>query len=300
MATVQTQAGCRRRRCSVCVGFYVSTLALLILFLAPKTSSGFGKIPFRNNHISNHISCNSRPFSKGSQSFVRWNLFSETNPSKVTEETSTAFVVPERKGPFSQDELVAMTKEYLAHPSPDWWAEDFVFRGPVIGPLCKKDLINTLSANIELKKAFPDLQVNAYGFSADDPIEPNRVWWMQRPRGTFAGPFEHPTKGIIEPTNTPYIAPPEVLSVIFDNTGKIRYQSVGYVADRFTGDTTGGRGAVFGQYAVMGELLDPNPGSFVLRALQKLSEFLPDVPQSYSKPEDVPKWWKDPRRGAEL
>ena len=200
---------------------------------------------------------------------------------------------------FSPDELISMTKDYLENPSPDWWSEDFVFRGPVIGPLCKKDLVNTLGANSDLQKAFPDLQMNPFGFSADDPIDKNRVWFFVRPRGTFTGPFNHPTKGLIEPTNAAYIAPPEVRSVIFDASGKIKYQSVGYVADRFTGDTTGGRGAVFGQYAVMGEELDPNPGSWTLTFLQKLSEYLPDVPRSYSRPEDIPDWWKDERMGAE-
>lgn len=202
--------------------------------------------------------------------------------------------------PFSSEELIAMAKEYVSNPSPDWWDDDFVFRGPVIGPLCKKDLIGTLTANLELANAFPDLQVNAFGFVADDPIEPNRVWYFQRPRGTFKGPFHHPVKGLLEPTNALYIAPPEVRSVTFTARGKIIYQSAGYVSDRFTGDTTGGRGAVFGQYAVMGEELDPNPGSWTTILLQKLSEFLPDVPKSYSKPEDVPSWWTDERNGAEL
>ena len=100
---------------------------------------------------------------------------------------------------FSPDELISMTKDYLENPSPDWWSEDFVFRGPVIGPLCKKDLVNTLGANSDLQKAFPDLQMNPFGFSADDPIDKNRVWFFVRPRGTFTGSFNHPTKGLIEP-----------------------------------------------------------------------------------------------------
>jgi hypothetical protein len=202
--------------------------------------------------------------------------------------------------PFSQEELVAMARDYTFNPSPDWWADEFVFRGPVIGPLCKKDLVATLTANIELQTAFPDLEANAFGFCADDPIEPNRVWYFIRPRGTFSGPFQHPTKGLLPPTNAPYIGPPEVRSVVFNTDGKIQYQTVGYVVDRFTGDTTGGRGAVFGQYAVMGEEIDGNPGSWSTVFLQKLSEYLPSVPQSYSKPEDLPAWWTDERRGAEL
>ena len=193
-----------------------------------------------------------------------------------------------------------MARDYVTNPSPDWWSDDeFVFRGPVIGPLCKKDLVQTLTANLDLEKAFPDLQANAFGFTADDPIEPNRVWYFVRPRGTFSGPFRHPTRGILPPTNAPYVGPPEARSVVFNDEGKIRLQTVGYVADRFSGDTTGGRGAVFGQYAVMGEEIDASPGAWSTVFLQKLSEYLPSVPRSYSRKEDLPEWWTDDRMGAE-
>jgi hypothetical protein len=257
-------------------------MVLLLLVLVPGIVAGFGI-------------CEPRRSSLSPSGFIKRGILQASNRGAEDIEATKDSSVP-----FSPDELVAMAKDYTNNPSPDWWANDFVFRGPVIGPLCKQDLVDTLTANLALQTAFPDLEANAFGFSADDPIEPNRVWYFVRPRGTFAGPFDHPTKGRIEPTNAPYVAPPEVRSVVFDSRGKIRYQTVGYVADRFTGDTTGGRGAVFGQYAVMGEELDPNPGSWTLVFLQKLSEYLPDVPKSYSKPENIPDWWTDGRKGAEL
>mmetsp|Transcript_42118 Transcript_42118/g.82601 ORF Transcript_42118/g.82601 Transcript_42118/m.82601 type:complete len:266 (-) Transcript_42118:218-1015(-) len=214
-----------------------------------------------------------------------------------------------RRDALPKERLIELTKEYLAAPSPDWWSDDFVLRGPVIGPLCKTDIIATLSSvrgadgdrAATMADAFPDLQENAFGFTADDPIEPGRVWYFVRPRGTFTGPFDHPVVGRIEPTGAAYVAPPEVRSVIFDAAGKVRYQSVGYVTDRFTGDTTGGRGAVFGQYAVMGQEIDATIGSPVTVALQKLTMMLPDgkIPKSYSRKEDIPGWWTDPRMGAE-
>ena len=202
-----------------------------------------------------------------------------------------------------KEELERLTEEYLATPSPDWWADDYVFRGPVIGPLVKKDFIETLKGVAggpdSLEIAFPDLNVNVFGITADDPIEPNRVWYFVRPRGNFTGPFEHPVVGTIEPTGAEYIAPPEARSVVFNDEGKIVYQTVGYVTDRFTGDTTGGRGAVFGMYAVMGQEIDATVGSPTTTLLQKLAMFLPGIPKSYSDPKDWPKWWKDTRKGAE-
>ncbi|KAL3939278.1 MAG: hypothetical protein SGARI_001430 [Bacillariaceae sp.] len=206
---------------------------------------------------------------------------------------------------LSKEELLQLAEDYVNNPSLEALADDFIFRGPVIGPLTKQDFAKTLesvtSTENDLRHAFPDLKTNTFGFSADDPIEPNRVWYFTRPRGTFQGAFDHPVVGRIEPTSAKYIAPPEARSIIFDDDGKVKYQSVGYVTDRFTGDTTGGRGAVFGMYAVMGQEIDDTVGSLATIALQKLTEYLPEgmVPRSYSKKESLPSWWKDPRMGAE-
>lgn len=45
----------------------------------------------------------------------------------------------------------------------DVFAEDFVFRGPFVGPLNKKDYLATMDA-FGIYKAFPDISVNAWGF----------------------------------------------------------------------------------------------------------------------------------------
>ncbi|EJK67074.1 hypothetical protein THAOC_11938 [Thalassiosira oceanica] len=171
------------------------------------------------------------------------------------------------------------------------------------GPLCKEDIAETLkSVGGDIQASFPDLEPNAFGFTADDPIEPNRVWYFVRPRGTFSGkPFKHPVVGDIEATGAKVVAPTEARSMVFDDEGKIKHVSVGYVVDRFTGDTTGGKGAVFGLYHVMGQEIDATIGSPVTCFLQRLPDFLPEgtLPRSYSKEEDIPAWWTDERRGAD-
>lgn len=200
-----------------------------------------------------------------------------------------------------KDDLIRIAKDYVANPTLEALADDFIFRGPVIGPLNKQDFAATFESVGGLSEAFPDLEANAFGFTADDPIEPNRVWYFERPRGTFLGPFQHPVVGRIEPTGASYVGPPEARSVLLNEEGKVVYQTVGYVADRFTGDTTNGKGAVFGLYSVMGQEIDATIGSPFTVFLQKLTEYLPEgsVPKSYSKKEALPSWWKDPRMGAE-
>jgi hypothetical protein len=73
------------------------------------------------------------------------------------------------------------------------------------------------------------------------------------------------------------------------------------VTDRFTGDTTAGKGAIFGLYEVVGESLDGSVGGKVMGLMQKVSSMLPEgkLPKSFSKKEDIPAWWTDKRVGNE-
>lgn len=61
--------------------------------------------------------------------------------------TAVAFTKPSRsvqrppsylRSTLTPDDLIRLTKEYLADPSPDKLADDYVFRGPIVGPLVKK------------------------------------------------------------------------------------------------------------------------------------------------------------------
>lgn len=76
---------------------------------------------------------------------------------------------------------------------------------------------------------------------------------------------------------------------------------MGYITDRFTGDTTGGKGAVFGIYDVIGQPISAKVGGKYLGFLQKVTSLLPagTVPISYSAKKDIPSWWTDKRRGNE-
>ena len=85
-----------------------------------------------------------------------------------------------------------------------------------------------------------------------------------------------------------------------NDDGKIKYQTIGYVGDRCTGDSTGGRGAILGMYATMGAEVDTSVGSLSLQLVQKLVSLLPGtMPRSFSRSEDLSAWWVDERKGAE-
>lgn len=176
------------------------------------------------------------------------------------------------------------------------FAEDFVFRGPFIGPLNKKDYIGTMEA-FSIFKSFPDIQNNAWGFSTD-PLDPNRVWFMVRNTGTFTGDPLLPDLLNVLPTGAKLEGCPETFSVVFDDEQKVKHLTVGYVADRFEGNTDG-LGAAFGIFKVIGAPT-PKPGP-LLQVLQWAgSELADSYPKSYST--DVPAWYfeeKGPKVGCD-
>lgn len=174
------------------------------------------------------------------------------------------------------------------------FAEDFVFRGPYIGPLNKQDYLQTMDA-FQIYKAIPDINPNAWGFSID-PKDPNRVWFLVRNTGTFNGSPLAPNSLNVQPNGAKLDGCPETFSITFDEDRKIKYFTVGYVADRFEGNTNG-QGAAVGIFNVIG-LPFPKPGP-VLQFAQWFGTEVANIgPMSYS-PKDVPNWWKDQSRGSE-
>jgi len=196
--------------------------------------------------------------------------------------------------------LIEKTKKIIYNKSgfysgydEDIFSEEFVFRGPYIGPLNKKDYLKTMDA-FEIYKAIPDIDPNAWGFSID-PTNPNRVWFMVRNTGTFNGQALLSDSLNYKPNDTILKGCPETFSVIYDDEQKLKYLSVGYVADRFEGNTDG-KGAAVGIFNAIG-LPFPKVGP-LQRFAQWFGTEVYDVgPLSYSV-KDVPEWWTDKNRGS--
>ena len=89
-------------------------------------------------------------------------------PSKVTSE---AQVIEAAKN-------VMANSGYFNSIDTSLYADDFIFRGPVIGPLNKRDYKEVLDY-FSIYKAFPDMDPNCFGFTVD-PENPLRVWYFVR------------------------------------------------------------------------------------------------------------------------
>ena len=79
-----------------------------------------------------------------------------------------------------ETDKVALAQEFLLRgggfytpAQPDLFAKDFVFRAPVVGPLCKNDYLSTMGL-FKLWEALPDMEANDYSWCVD-PQDPSTV-----------------------------------------------------------------------------------------------------------------------------
>jgi len=186
---------------------------------------------------------------------------------------------------------------FYSAPDPDMFAADFVFRGPYIGPLNKEDYLMTMGT-FKIYEALPDISPNAFGYTLD-PQDPNRVWFLVRNSGTFTGePGLGLPYGLNSPPNGAKLKGcPETFSITFNEDRQVKGFTVGYVADRFEGNTKG-KGAAVGIFNAIGFPF-PEPGPLLIFVQWFGTVVLGSSVKSYSKKEAVPGWWTNDEMGAE-
>jgi len=204
-------------------------------------------------------------------------------------------------------DVIEKTKQYTSEsgyrafnlktiPS-SYYSKDYIFRGPIVGPINRKDLVET-NSNFELETAFPDLDRQPFGFSVD-PENPYRVMFFERWKATHTGDWNIFSTGFTtEATGNSVISPVMPFSVVWTPDETIIYEHLTTALDRFEGNTKG-KVAVFGLFESAGISLPNNVGDPVLVFQQKLNNILLKGSKIYSKAEEVPSWWKSTAVGAE-
>lgn len=135
-------------------------------------------------------------------------------------------------------------------------AEDFEFVAPIVGPLKKSALVEA-SKGLDFGAAMPDFDARYHDWRPDSD-DPRRVWCSMRVTATQTGPLAF--GGMTKLPQVPPAkveSPPEAVSFRFDEKGKLREITTGYVMDRRVGNT-GGLGGVFGIFEAIGSPL-PSP-----------------------------------------
>jgi len=134
-------------------------------------------------------------------------------------------------------DVLAKTKEYVNYPAVEgkfpgssWFHPDYVLRGPVIGPLTRKDLVDA-QKGFQYDKAFPDLNIETFGYTID-PENPYRCFYFQRWRATHTGTLVAGDQKY-EATGNVMETPVSVFSVVWTPDQNIIYEQVGAVVDRW-------------------------------------------------------------------
>ena len=102
----------------------------------------------------------------------------------------------------------------------------------------------------------------------------------------------------LPPTGRTSESPVFPFSVVWNPEGRIVYEHLTTAVDRFEGNTKG-KVAVFGLLETAGLPLDNTVGNPLLVFQQKLNRWTNGAAQTYSRPGDVPAWWKSAAVGAE-
>ena len=229
-------------------------------------------------------------------------FFSMAPPAPTAAKTKQGIPPVDRKLSDPNNKLIQLANEII-HTSSGFYsqydesvfADDFVFRGPYIGPLNKADYLSTMDT-FGIYRALPDIKPNPFGFSID-PQNPRKVWFIIRNTGTFNGEPLGLGAGLTFPPNGSKLEGcPETFSLTFDEEDKVKYLSVGYVADRFEGNTKG-KGAAVGIFNVIG-MPFPEPGPLLRFSQWFATEIFDGGARSYST-ENIPEWWTDKQVASE-
>lgn len=202
-------------------------------------------------------------------------------------------------------DVVEKTKQYTSEPGyrsfslkdipTEYYSTDYIFRGPIVGPINRQDLVITNTA-FGLGTAFPDLDREAFGFCVD-PENPYRCLFFERWKATHTGELN--LAGLkAEATGNKSISPVMPFSIVWTPDGEIIYEHLTTAVDRFEGNTMG-KVAVFGLLETAGISLSNGVGDQILTLQQKLNRLTNSPAQIYSKAEDRPRWWKSQAVGAE-
>ena len=133
-------------------------------------------------------------------------------------------------------DVIEKTKEYLSYaesrtmPDPSWYHKDYLLRGPVIGPINRKDL-SEVQSGFDFLAAFPDLRIVTFGHTID-PENPYRCLYFQRWTATHTGTLKLGGQNL-QPTYNNIELPVSVFSVVWTPEQKIIYEQVGAVVDRY-------------------------------------------------------------------
>mmetsp|Transcript_29457 Transcript_29457/g.35869 ORF Transcript_29457/g.35869 Transcript_29457/m.35869 type:complete len:254 (+) Transcript_29457:89-850(+) len=166
--------------------------------------------------------------------------------------------------------------------------KDFVYTGPVVGPLNKQDYIGTVTT-FKVYDAFPAMKVTNSPLTRD-PEDPNRYWSVIRVNGgAHTGELNMGSTKVPPTGNIMTVGPQSVSATLDEKEDKIVRYTAGYIIDNRDGDT-GDYGAMFAVLKTVGAFT-PRPGGKTARFLNMVGSMMKDFPKGRSHVDDLPEKW---------
>ena len=122
--------------------------------------------------------------------------------------------------------------------NPSLLDSNFLFSTPFDGPYTKKEFVSKVAAQYDFKEAFPDFDYNAYNIEVDQ-YDPERVWLITKSSGTLKNDITRNGKVVVVASSQNLVAPPEAISMSFNEEGLCYKVSAGYVLDKLEGNSNG-------------------------------------------------------------
>jgi hypothetical protein len=211
------------------------------------------------------------------------------------------------KKPLSQKELELIRNQRTRSTI---LSDDFVFKGPLIGPLNKPDYVDVVDNYFKIYEAFPDFNPNCYGFTVD-VVDPLTVRFFIKATGTYQQPLEGAIGlggGLLgkattfmtgKPDGRRYIGATESWSITFNSLESMQVRCLrgGYVVGEAAGGmtTAQGKDSIFGILQTLGI---PVPSLSDLKFQKNLGNNLFKTsgrlfPKTSSSNNKLPRWWRD-------
>lgn len=195
-----------------------------------------------------------------------------TKPGDYTQmgDIDEAAMLAQSSFPIKPDELIAKAKEVIfvkgigANDGAQCLAENFVFRGAHVETK-RDDFVKSMDT-FNLADSFA-IKQQFFGWNVD-PLQPNRVWFMNRQEATQIEDFYG-----AKCNGKKLVLPPEMLHIDFNERGQVKEFGF-YVVDRAQGNT-GGLGGAFGYFYGVGQALPfPECKPYKVSKRRRFFEFL--------------------------
>jgi len=201
----------------------------------------------------------------------------------------------------SQDDLIAQTIDFF-NTKTGWYSpidnssfaiDDFVFRGPIVGPQNFDMNFNTVT-NYGPHKGFPDLKPNPGPCWLDERDNEfgRHIYCVHYPTGTHTEIWHAPGGVTVKPTNRSIESSGEVWSVLWNKDMKVKMLTVGYPINAYRGNGCG-YGAAFALLCLTGAA---TPKALKEGYILQWTFHRPKESTPYS---ELPEWWKKYCKGAD-